>query len=247
MKQSWERIALKIDALSVRERTIIFAAAALILITLINMLLLDPLFAKQKQLSLKLQQDQARNAEVQNEIQQKVQARSIDPDAANRTRLQQLKQQSLHMNAAMRDMQKGLVSPDKMAALLEDILKRDGRLRLMSLKTLPVSRLNEASLNESSVKEASASDNKNLDKAAIALAAKGKNDDKAADGTVYRHGVEIAMQGSYLDMISYMATLEAMPWQLFWGKANLHVDAYPKATLTLTLFTLSLDKKWLNM
>ena len=33
----------------------------------------------------------------------------------------------------------------------------------------------------------------------------------------------------------------------FVGNAELTVDAYPKATLTLTLFTLSLDKKWLNL
>ena len=42
-----------------------------------------------------------------------------------------------------------------------------------------------------------------------------------------------------------MTELEAMPWQLYWGKVNLNAESYPKVTLTLTLFTLSLDKKWL--
>jgi MSHA biogenesis protein MshJ len=58
--------------------------------------------------------------------------------------------------------------------------------------------------------------------------------------------VEIVVQGGYMDMMNYMAALEAMPWQLFWGRAKLSVDEYPNATLTLTLFTLSLDKAWLN-
>ena len=64
---------------------------------------------------------------------------------------------------------------------------------------------------------------------------------------IYKHGVEIVIQGRYLDMMHYMSALEAMPWQLFWGKATMQIDTYPDATLSLTLFTLSLDEKWLNL
>ncbi|HWV63216.1 MAG TPA: hypothetical protein VN019_06290 [Oxalicibacterium sp.] len=42
MKQSWQKLVLRIDALTLRERAIIFAVAVLILITLINAVLLDP-------------------------------------------------------------------------------------------------------------------------------------------------------------------------------------------------------------
>ena len=55
------------------------------------------------------------------------------------------------------------------------------------------------------------------------------------------------MRGTYLDMLRYMAQLETIPMQVFWGKARLEVEEYPQATLTLTLYTLSLDKKWLNL
>jgi MSHA biogenesis protein MshJ len=64
---------------------------------------------------------------------------------------------------------------------------------------------------------------------------------------LYRHGVEIVLQGSYLDMISYMAALEALPVQLFWGKASLDAQQYPNSRLTLTLYTLSLDQKWMKL
>jgi MSHA biogenesis protein MshJ len=47
--------------------------------------------------------------------------------------------------------------------------------------------------------------------------------------------------------MNYLEQLEAMPWQLLWANAKLNVDEYPKSTLTLRLFTLSLDKKWLNL
>jgi MSHA biogenesis protein MshJ len=238
MKQYWQRIVLRIDVLSLRERAMIFAAAAVILITLVNTVLLEPQFAKQKQLSERIRQEQEKIAEIQAEIQQKVKSQAIDPDAATRMRLQALKQQSAQMQGAMRDVQKGLVSPDKMSELLESILKQNGRLRLVSLKTLPVTGLNEMVATENKTAG---------EKTATATVSPAKQESQPAAGFVYRHGVEIMVQGGYLDMMNYMAALEAMPWQLFWGRAKLSVDEYPKATLTLTLFTLSLDKAWLNI
>jgi MSHA biogenesis protein MshJ len=238
MKLYWQRLVLRIDALSLRERAMIFAMVAVILITLVTTILLDPLFAKQKQLTERIKQEQEKTAEIQAEIQQKVRARGIDPDTANRMRLEALKEQSTNMQGAMRDVQKGLVSPDKMSELLESILKQNGKLRLVSLKTLPVADLPElVSLQSKTAGE----------KSAAATASPAKQDSQPTSAFVYRHGVEIMVEGGYLDMMSYMAALEAMPWQVFWGKAKLSVDEYPRATLTLTLFTLSLDKAWLNI
>jgi MSHA biogenesis protein MshJ len=55
------------------------------------------------------------------------------------------------------------------------------------------------------------------------------------------------LQGSYLDMVSYMEALEQLPVQLFWGKAKLDAQQYPNSRLTLTLYTLSLDPKWMKL
>jgi MSHA biogenesis protein MshJ len=121
--------------------------------------------------------------------------------------------------------------------LLEDIMRRDGKLRMLSLKTLPVSTL-AASIS---------GDGNTADKTAAAAAVKNKAESASATGAIYTHGVEIVIQGGYLEMLDYITRLENMPWQLFWGKAKLNVEEYPKASLTLTLFTLSLDKKWLNL
>ncbi|CAN5905440.1 N/A [soil metagenome] len=238
MKQYWQKMVLKIDALSLRERCIIFAMVAVLLIVVVNATLLDPQFIRQKQLSEQIIADRARMNLIQTEIRQMVVVQS-DPDAANRERLQVLKQQSMQMQSVLMDMQKGLVPPDKMAVLLEDILKRNGKLRLLSLKTLPVASLTEPVASEAGAVDKTA--------AAPAAAAKTKADSPSAVGAVYTHGVEIVVQGSYLDMMNYMAELESTSWQLFWRNAKLNVDEYPSATLTLTLFTLSLDKKWLNL
>jgi MSHA biogenesis protein MshJ len=108
------------------------------------------------------------------------------------------------------------------------------------LKTLPVAPLSEnGTVDSGTVIERVA---------ATAGASAKKAEANLSDAEpVFTHGVEIVVQGSYLDMLHYMDALESMPWQLFWSKARLQVEEYPKATLTLTLYTLSLDKKWLNL
>jgi MSHA biogenesis protein MshJ len=242
MKQYWQRIALKVDALSLRERVIIFAMAALILIVLVQTAILEPQTAKQKQLSQRIKQDQSKIAGMQGQIQQKTTSPQADPDSANEARLEDLKQQAAQMQAALRDMQNGLVSPDRMSALLEEILKKNDSLHLVSLKTLPASSLTEQTNAAGRLVESAIASIKNKSEIKPAATPEG-----AVSDTVYKHGVEIVVQGGYLDIMNYLEQLEAMPWQLLWAKANLNVDEYPKSTLTLTLFTLSLDKKWLNL
>src|SRR3569833_2007732 len=221
MKQYWQKFALRIDALSLRERVVIFAMLAVAVIALINNAVLDAQFAKQKQLSEQIKSQQFQVTQIQADIRQTIQGQ-LDPDAENRTRLTALKQQSERMQIALIDMQKGLVAPDKMTVLLEDILKHNARLKIVSLKTLPVAGLQE----QADTKDPKKTDDKQPGAAAASSAS-----------AVYKHGVEITVQGEYLDMLKYMTELEAMPWQLFWGRAKLGVDKYPKATLTLTLYT----------
>ncbi len=239
MKQYWQRLELRIDALSLRERAMAFAIAALALITLVNTVVLDPLLARQKQLSQKVTQDQQQIAALQAEIQARVKSHDADPDAASRIRLENLRLQSGKLRSELTGIQQGLVSPDRMAALLEDLLKKNGRLQLMSLKTLPVSLLTDPVKPDTKVA--------NEKSPTPALPRKDGPAGPAAGEAVYKHGVEIVVLGGYSDIVNYLTQLEAMPWQLFWANARLNVETYPNATLKLTLFTLSLDRKWLNI
>lgn len=244
MKQYWQKIVLRIDSLALRERAIVFALAVLVLITLVNTFMLDPQFAKQKVLSQQVKQDQVKIAEIRSQIEQKAKAQAADPDATNRELLKSLAQQSNQMHSALNALQKGLVSPDRMGELLEGILKRNTKLRLVSLTSLPVSGLMENLPTDTQA--FSVSNTKAPINPPVASKDKGGSATPAM-ATVYKHGVEIVVQGSYLDMVNYMAELEAMPWQVFWAKAKLDAGEFSKATLSLTLYTLSLDKKWLNI
>lgn len=226
MKERLLRLAARIDALTLRERVMLFAAVAALYLFLMHFFGLGPMFAQQELLRNQIVQQQNNLEGIDNEIRDKVQAAQVDPDAPARTRLAAVRGETEALAGSLRAMQNGLVPPERMAPLVEAILRANGRLQLVSLRTLPVEPVT------------------GKEKAQAAGAAA---DGAAPAALLYRHGVEVTVRGNYLDMIGYMAALESMPTQLFWGGARLEAETWPASRLTLTLYTLSLDAKWMKL
>ncbi|MES2150476.1 MAG: hypothetical protein V4508_11890 [Pseudomonadota bacterium] len=242
MKALWLKLTGRIDALTLRERAILFGGAAAVIVMLSQSFLLSPMFSRRAVLNEQIRHQQNNLAGIDAEITAKVQAYGIDPDLATRQRLNQLRAEIAGLNTSLRSMQQGLVAPDKVVPLLEVILKSNGRLRVMGMRTLPVSGLSDPMPGETAL--AKAEPPKPTDPAAKPVEAAPA---LSPGQLLFRHGVEITMEGNYLDMVDYMSALEAMPTQLFWGKAALDVQRYPSSRLTLTLYTLSLDQKWMKL
>ena len=232
MKRQWLRFAARVDALSQRERMMSFAAAACSLAFIANLAVIGPLLRKQDQLHSQVVQQQNNIAGINAEILQKLQAAEADPDAPARARLAATREESARLSESLRAMQQGLVAPERMAPLLESILRANGRLKMVSVRTLPVEPLSGIGANPA---------------AADGNAAAASVKPSAKRDLLFRHGVELTVRGSYLDMVDYMSALEALPTRLFWGKAQLEVEEYPSVRLTLTLYTLSLDEKWMKL
>lgn len=239
MKQRWLALSAKIDALTVRERVMVFAASAAAIVFVAHSLVLGPMLRKQATLRAQISQQQNNLAGIDGEITQKVQAYQVDPDAPVRERLAAVKAEAAQLGENLRAMQKGLVPPERMAPLLDTILRANARLQLVSMKTLPVGSVNEMAASEGAQALPAAGEGKPAPDAARPAAT-------AAD-MLYRHGVELSVRGNYLDLVDYMGALESMPTQLFWGRALLEVEEYPNSRLTLTLYTLSLDPKWMKL
>ena len=64
---------------------------------------------------------------------------------------------------------------------------------------------------------------------------------------LYRHGVELTIEGSYADVLAYLQGLETMPQHVLWGGLQLKVEQHPLVLLTLRLYTLSPDRSWLEI
>ena len=213
MKALLKRYAERIDNASLRERVLIFLATALVLIFVVNAALIKPLRDAQRRLNSNIAQNERELRTIQGEVQRLARARDADPDARNRERAAVLRAELALLDGKIAAEQRRFTTPERMRELLEEMLEREKRLRLIDLKTLPVTDM---------------------------AATQGQ-----AGRRVFRHGVELTLAGSYLDLYAYLAALEGLKTQLYWGRAEMSVAEYPVATLKLTVYTLSFDQAWL--
>lgn len=212
MKDLLKQYAERIDNASLRERVLVFLATALILVYVLNAVLITPLRDEQRRLSSSIAQNERELRTIQGELQRLIRARASDPDTRNRERAAALRAQIADLDGRIAEEQRRFTTPQRMRDVLEEMLEREKRLRLIDLKTLPVTD----------------------------MASQGQ-----AGRRVFRHGVELTLAGSYLDLHAYLAALEGLSTQLYWGRAEMSVAEYPVATLKLTVYTLSFDQAWL--
>ena len=240
MKQQWQQFALKFEALSVRERIMVFGASAALLIFMVVYLFVDPQLTRRKALADTIAQRQQAVAAIDAEIAQRMAAHAGDPNQQDRIRLERIRQEVQQMRHALQSTQNGLVAPERIVPMLQQLLKQQANLRLVTLATLPSSAMGQG--GHAATKAAAFA-------SAAAPAGQPPADAESAKApaVLYRHGVEIVLRGNYLDMVNYMDAVEAMPAHVFWGKVNMQVEQYPNATLSLTLYTLSLDEKWIAL
>lgn len=145
MKALLRRYAERIDAATLRERVMIFAAGALVLVFLVNAALIEPLRSKHKRLAAENAQRQDEMRVVQAELQRMAQSQDADPDAAGRQKAGALRAEQAKLNAQIAAEQRRFTTPDRMRGLLDEMLERNKRLRLVELKTLPASSVSEGS------------------------------------------------------------------------------------------------------
>jgi len=214
-----QRYADRLDAMSLRERVLIFLAVAVVIVAIADSALFEPILLRQKMNSQRIQQqdDEVRTMRVQ--VQAYAQARTGDSASAKRQRLEKRKLELAALDRELAAGQSALVPPERMAKMLSEIVKRNPDIELVSLRTLAATGLTQSLT-------------------AILGSAPGGL-------AMYRHGIEIVVSGSYLKMLDYIGQLERLPAKIAWGNMELQAGAYPAVTLKITLYTFSPEKSWL--
>ncbi|MFA6062049.1 MAG: type II secretion system protein GspM [Gallionella sp.] len=218
MKRYWLLAQTRVNGLSLRERLMVFAAMVLLMLAAFHVIFLDPLLIRQKAKLAGVIQQQEQIKALQASMQGLVQSKQDEQHSPLRDDIARLKQQIQQHELYLQSRSDRLVEPGEMAKLLEQVLKNDDKLQLLALKTLPLSLLIEPVAGKA-----------------------------PAAQQIYKHGVQITVRGGYLDLLRYLTALEKLPAQMFWGEVSLSVEKHPDAVMTLTVYTLSMDKSWLTV
>lgn len=153
-----------------------------------------------------------------------------DPRQVNLLRAAELQTQQQSLDASIANTASGFVSAEKMVQVLNDVLARQGRLELVSIRNLPV---------------VSLAPPKPADPGAETLAE--TTAEMALGPPPYVHPIEIVIDGQYADIVEYLQSLEKLPYKFRWSSLELVTTGYPRNRVRIVLSTLSLDSTWLGV
>ena len=221
VKSQLRTLADRVDAMSMRERGLIFFAVVVVLYLIAYNVVFGPLRAEQVRLEreLNMKRDQIQASDLQ--VAAMLAPNGGDVNAANRAKLASLQEQINELDADMDELTSGVVTPRQMAKLVEQMLVRNKGLELVKLEALPSKPLDDNNRGEAGAVP-------------------------AAGVTVYRHAMRVEFKGRYFDIVEYLKTLEALPWKVFWGEVALELDKYPTSKVTLVIYTLSRYPGWIG-
>lgn len=219
----------RIDALSIRERGIILAGIIFIMFTVWDKLLMQPQLIEERKVLADLQLKQAEQTVMNIRFQEQARKGQIDPDTENRARLETLRKQLAEIESDVRESTNHLVSPNNMAVILQTILNKSRGLQLTEIKGLGVSPL--------------------IATAAVPAGQEGTVSPPAVDGlqNAYKHGLVLRFEGDYMSTLQYLRELEGLEWGFFWENLEYEVIEYPRGRVSITLYTLSLEKDWIGV
>ncbi len=210
-------IGARIGLISLRERVFLFAAAAVVVLALVQTLLIDAGRQRQQNVQARLQSADEALAQIAQQRQLLAGQAGRDPDRAAREALGAQEARLAELNAELEKLERSLIPPERMNQVLKNVVQGSGGIRVVGFKTLSPQPV------------------------VLPDAAEG------TPPGFYRHGFEITVSGRYADLVAYLERLEALPWRLNWSEATLDAAARPLLTLTLTVHTLSLEEAWLRV
>ena len=226
-----QQYARKFERLSLRERLMVFGASVLAAVFVIFAVAIDPAQTRSRTLTLQMQNQKEEIATLEAQ-RARLAGPGAEGDALLRARREEVTRRIGEADDTLKSLHKSLVPAQRVNLLLHDVLRAEPGVQLVSLRTLPVMPLlpepPQTPTSQSAPPPAAA-----------------KRD--FIVGNVYKHGVEITLRGSYVDLYNYLARLEKSAWRMFWSRARLNAESHPRLTMTVTLYTLSLDKAWMEV
>ena len=241
----WERFSHFVHEKTLRERLIILLMIIVLFYGIADLLFLGDILENRdrqiKQLNGLVDSNQAAQQEVQALLNQ------ISASQQSMQRQQELLNEKLiDVDQQLAASATGFIPATLMPKVLEKLLDNSAGLVLIKLENKPVEKitgLDQATKNESAL--VLDSHDAEQDEAKKDESGNEKSEPYTTD--LYRHGVELQLQGSYLGTLAYLKQLESLEWRFEWNALIFDIQDYPIGTVTIEVYTYSTERDWIGV
>ena len=218
MRRLLKQLADRIDSLSLRERGFVFVGLVALAYLAWDIFLLQPVNDQRKQVRDEIALVQERIVSSSRRLQEMTASTARDPNLELQREQDQLEKTLVILNERLASRTANVVEPAEMAVLLEKVLDRQKGLRLISMESLGATPVFESEEGET-----------------------------VGGGGIFRHGLEMQLEGSYLELLDYVRALEALESNFFWEALEIETIDYPRNQIRLRVYTLSLSEDWIGV
>lgn len=255
--QQWQD---SFDAFSLRERALVTIVVFVIIVMAWDAALMKNLYKQRDDATEKIKKSKQQISEIDRRTLEIVSRLGNKNDTQALQRIEELKNTLNSLNQKQKKLAVKFIRPRQMAHVLKGLLKQEAGLKLTRLESIGVQPLVFPSIGKPGAqddfeqvvklfKEGKATHHLTLPETDAA-----RNEQIVTDGAttpkrpdIYKHAVEIEFIGDYLSTLNYLRNLEALPWHFYWDGMEYKVIKHPKATITISIYTLSLDKSWIGV
>lgn len=211
------------DQRPLRERIMLFACIAVVVLYLAHLFMLKPLDDKSRTARQEIDALQLQQKEIAAQKMIVEAYKNADPDRQNRQRLEVLEREAKKLQRQLEAKTDHLVAPGQMPELLKELLTRKEQLELLLLQNQQSERIILGDAKPGAAQEG-----------------------EAVRPVVFRHPLHMRFRGDYLALLQYLRELEDLPRAMVWEEIDIATGAYPQATVELKVYTLSLMEGWIG-
>ncbi len=218
-KLNWQAITKWLNARHVRERTILLVAFVGVLGMAWLTFAHDAMVAVKAETSRlitiadsRITEEENRQAEIRNTY-------TTDPNTFALSRQRDLRDSMDSANTRLNQLYGELISPQQMSEMLTTILRRETRLKLISVQNVPPEALVTAT-----------------------------TETPTAPGVqVFKHGMRMVFEGNFLETVRYLRSLEQLTGNFFWENLEFNLGTYPNGRINLEIYTLSTEQGFIGV
>lgn len=209
-----------------REQKIILFCIVSVLSLMLYMVIIEPMIISYQAMTIEQEGIAASNIKLKAQLEGTLTKKYQDPNKPLKTELDTLESKTLQLDEDIGKLTKALVAPKQMVKLLEDMLKDDRKMKLISLHNLPKENLIFLIEDVDSV---------------------GDDLTDAEEGLIYKHAIEIEMKATYDSTVQYLQRIDKLPLKVFWQDLRYEAGKYPNGNLKIKIYTLSTSSEVLGV
>ena len=218
LQTRWRQGRRMFDSRLLNERRLIIVAAVAFVYFVLDSVLITPSMQEFTQASKRNKAAFAARDALVAEAQRRKQDMALQ-EAEARQEITRIKERIERSKQALAQQQAMLIPARDMRNLLEGLLAQNGRLQLQVVKTMPPEDVKFAPIP------------------GVAL----------SQTMLYRQSMEVAVAGSFIEVLTWLRSVESLPRKLLWDSLSLKTTDRGVVVLTLQVHTFSPDRDALEI